>query len=467
MPKVAAAAPKKKAVQPKVAVVAPKSGSVQPKRCAVAHKRQSGSPATPKRLRQQSCEPLEESSSKARKASSEASESISVQILKLTGSTVATLSLQKSQLVQDVLDRVSAQVPSGDRIPHLTHETTQLYPHQTLSDAGVLDGAILNLTYEAKPLALRSVVRKLTHMQARATEIRLQTEIQQCEAAEGEARAKVTEASAKASALQAELRKLQKRVHEAEKELNQATIQVHTIKRSKASAANALDLAKQDKRMDYERILEQFNLVLVVDPSNITRTYRMCQIVPDMCDLHSAGEVCDDQLAGVAEAIVAATSVHLQVEVLKAIVSLSQPDNGPPKAGYARMLRILGHPSLTNHLRAVIAEPVPDQPDLSMPAEAERVGNSHPGLRDFLLSVRTEATFDTSKAGRMDIHRLIDGRIPESYRKLSHASEGYGHGRKLVVRKLLESECQRLAQLRAKRKEYQHLVQVLESNAGA
>ena len=46
--------------------------------------------------------------------------------------------------------------------------------------------------------------------------------------------------------------------------------------------------------------------------------------------------------------------------------------------------------ALAELLQAAVAEPVPDQPEVSMRAEAEGVGASHPGLREFLLSTRIE-----------------------------------------------------------------------------
>lgn len=90
--------------------------------------------------------------------------------------------------------------------------------------------------------------------------------------------------------------------------------------------------------------------------------------------------------------------------------------------------------SLKTGLTAALAEPVPDMPDYSMRAEAETIGPRHPALREFLLSQQVETTFNASKAGRMEIHRLIDGSI--GYGKLTHASQGSGRSRELVVRKV-------------------------------
>lgn len=124
--------------------------------------------------------------------------------------------------------------------------------------------------------------------------------------------------------------------------------------------------------------------------------------------------------------------------------------------------------ALAELLQAAVAEQVPDQPDLSMPAEAESVGASHPGLRDFLLSTRIEQTFDASKEGRMQIHRLIDDRIPGGSWKLSHESSGCGRSRQLVVRKRrVEQERQRLSALWELREEHRRLLQSMAAHAGS
>ena len=84
-------------------------------------------------------------------------------------------------------------------------------------------------------------------------------------------------------------------------------------------------------------------------------------------------------------------------------------------------------------LEASVSNPIPAAPDYAMPEEAALVGSRDVNLRDFLLSNQTALTINASKAGRMAVHRLIDGLRLTG--KLSHESEGCGHGRALVVRK--------------------------------
>lgn len=84
-------------------------------------------------------------------------------------------------------------------------------------------------------------------------------------------------------------------------------------------------------------------------------------------------------------------------------------------------------------LEASVCKPIPAAPDYAMPEEAARIGNRDVNLRDFLLSNQTALTINASKAGRMAVHRLIDGLGLSG--KLSHESEGFGHARALVVRK--------------------------------
>ncbi len=71
------------------------------------------------------------------------------------------------------------------------------------------------------------------------------------------------------------------------------------------------------------------------------------------------------------------------------------------------------------------------------------------GLRSFLLDPQLiEATFNTTKAARMEIHRLIDNVIG-AWGKLSHVSQGCGHSRYLVVRKVVNDQrAKELSQMR-------------------
>lgn len=95
------------------------------------------------------------------------------------------------------------------------------------------------------------------------------------------------------------------------------------------------------------------------------------------------------------------------------------------------------HAELKTQLEAAVSEPAPPAPSCAMPEEAAAVGlRGDPRLHEFLLSpTQTEITLNLSKAGRMAVHRLIDGLDWRMSQKLSHESSGYGHGRALVVRK--------------------------------
>jgi len=114
--------------------------------------------------------------------------------------------------------------------------------------------------------------------------------------------------------------------------------------------------------------------------------------------------------------------------------------------------------ALRAELEALIARPLPSMPDNCMHAEAAKIGNRHPGLRSFLLDPQeTEVTFNTTKAGRMEIHRLIDGVI--GWGKLSHISQGRGHSRYLIVRKVVNDQKARdLSHMRDLRQKHTELL---------
>jgi len=287
----------------------------------------------------------------------------------------------------------------------------------------------------------------------------------------------------------------------------------------------------------------------------------------DICDLHSAGELNDDQLASAAETMAASKSKTLQIGALMAAVSFNEAaEAGSSVAGQVRVLQRLSgpivelcgtecsfmswipltkaicitkealladklvdgliahirtelrkppqrppqrpgdfflpgdvinypavpanaqcpldalmypvlklllaarlpaagklHEALKSELVAAIAEPVPDVPDFSMRAEAEKIGAQHPRLRDFLQSPsQLEMTFNETKMGRMHIHQLIDSRIPG---KLTHTSVGYGHGRKLIVRKAhAQRNCMELEHMQQLRDKRRKLLDELTAN---
>jgi signal transduction histidine kinase len=298
---------------------------------------------------QEPAEPEKVSASKVRKADTQ--KQINVAVAKMNGESVAKMSLQTSQLVQEVLDQVSAQTPFGDRIGHLTHQTTQLLPHQSIGKSGVQDGAVLTLTFEARPLLLRSVERSLTQAQARAEELRLQPELDRMDQAELDAAAKVEEREREKRKLQAELRKVQAKVRAADEACHDAHRLLHAARAARTNAAINLDRARQNRRTDFDRVVEQLKVVLgrvpLIHPQCVQH---LGNIALDLHHLHLAGEVCDDQLASAAEAV-AASSVFDGAKANYLYVFVENAGTpGTIKPGYLRVIETLLPPIVASEV---------------------------------------------------------------------------------------------------------------------
>ena len=101
-------------------------------------------------------------------------------------------------------------------------------------------------------------------------------------------------------------------------------------------------------------------------------------------------------------------------------------------------------------------------PNYAMPAEAALIGGSDARLCDFLLSAtQREVSIAAGKAGRMALHRLIDGRLP--YGVLSHESHGLGADRALLVRKIGVRGAEHIEQQRQLQAEHRKLLDALEA----
>ena len=106
---------------------------------------------------------------------------------------------------------------SRDRIPHLLLATKHIAPHQTLSEAGIVDGSLLTLTFEATPPKLHSVVCKMSRMQATVEAMSLQAALDAQAHAVTEAQNKAAEAEAAALSLREMVAKFQAKLRSAEK----------------------------------------------------------------------------------------------------------------------------------------------------------------------------------------------------------------------------------------------------------
>ena len=193
----------------------------------------------PKKAREKPGQGMGRPEKKARKRSGPGDVQIIVQVVSLSGETVANLCLESSCSVQELIGKVPLtgyceDVPPAvlarARIAHLLHDTKLLAARETLSNAGVLDGTLLTLAFEAKPPRLRSVKREMTESQSAVEALRLQSELDDREAAVVEATAKVNADRIVASSLREKLRN-------AENALKRSSTARETARRWKASAS--------------------------------------------------------------------------------------------------------------------------------------------------------------------------------------------------------------------------------------
>ena len=96
---------------------------------------------------------------------------------------------------------------------------------------------------------------------------------------------------------------------------------------------------------------------------------------------------------------------------------------------------------------------------------AQKAGS--PCLAAFLRSsVDRSQRFNLCKARRMQLHRIIDNRIPNSYSKLKHESEGYGRDRVLVITKRQFDDPSKFQKRHERKQKHQELLSAIQKQLG-
>mmetsp|Transcript_24666 Transcript_24666/g.52339 ORF Transcript_24666/g.52339 Transcript_24666/m.52339 type:complete len:631 (+) Transcript_24666:61-1953(+) len=251
---------------------------------------------------------------------------INVHIVTLAGNTVSKPTVQRASTVQHLLDEAKAAFLNDERILHLQHAGQLLAPHQLLGDAGVGDGALLTLIFESKPLRLRTVDRRFSHMQATASVSRLELELVQHDAAVVGEQCHKQKMAVDAAAVNTELERLQEKARLAQKALAKAEGSLRAAEMLRTAARGELKQAQEDVRVDYDRVLDRLKSNLKLVDRDMQFQRRACRTLAekamlDVCDLALAGHVSDDELASAAEAIVAYQIPALQEGAIDAVVS--------------------------------------------------------------------------------------------------------------------------------------------------
>lgn len=308
----------------------------------------------PKRAKEQSGRRMESRTKKQKTQCSRGvgihAKQIRVQIVMLSGQTVASLSVEPSCSVKQLIDKLpplfDQSEHTGSKIPHLFHATRQLAPYQYVGDC-VPNDSLLTLTFEATPIPLRSVERNMSQMQAAAAALKLESELEASETAVVEATATVDEARTLLSKLEEKIHALQNKARSAEASLEKARVTLLEAQDSRARASRELMRVKQDQRTGYERVVERLQAAIAEEIVPRRLGNPGAAAMHDLCDLHLAGEISDEELTNATDVIVASASLIMQVGAMKAIVSsclLRPPPPSRLRAVQALVAKIVASP---------------------------------------------------------------------------------------------------------------------------
>merc|ERR1719362_983602 len=152
-------------------------------------------------------------------------------------------------------------------------------------------------------------------MKAVAEVTRLQPKLAELELAQAEAEGNLNKAKS-------DLAELENQLQKAKKMLKKANASCAKAEKSKGMCFNILLLAREDERTDYERVLDSLSLSGAHTCGAVFKHGKDAML--DVCDMHRAGHVDDEQLVMMAEQVATTESIHLQVGALDALGALSE-----------------------------------------------------------------------------------------------------------------------------------------------